>query len=292
MNAIGKPERATQDRIIALFLDELEYRYLGDRSDHDNGNVDEVLLRSWLSSRRYSEPQIERALYRLHQEADNPARSLYDNNREVYRLLRYGVQVKTEAGQVTETVHLVDWDAPEANHFALAEEVTLRSSFERRPDLVLYLNGIAIAVIELKNASTDAGNAIRQLLFNQQKEFNAWFFSTVQIVLAGNDSEGLRYGTIKTGEKYFLQWKEDEADNRHFKLDKYLRKMCAKARLLELIHDFVLFDVGVKKLPRVHQYFGIKAAQARLAERRGGIIWHTQGRAARASSWCYWRDGS
>ncbi len=65
--------------------------------------------------------------------------------------------------------------------------------------------------------------------------------------------------------------------NAHFKLDKYLLKMCAKPRLLELINDFVLFDGGVKKLPRVHQYFGIKAAQAFVDRYEGGIIWHTQG---------------
>jgi type I restriction enzyme R subunit len=100
----------------------------------------------------------------------------------------------------------------------------------------------------------------------------------VQFVFAGNDSEGLQYGTIGTPEKYFLKWKEDEADNSRFKLDKYLLKMCDKRRLIELMHDFVLFDGGVKKLPRVHQYFGIKAAQEHvLARYKGGIIWHTQG---------------
>src|SRR5205814_356695 len=92
-----------------------------------------------------------------------------------------------------------------------------------------------------------------------------------------NDSEGLKYGAIGTPAKYFLKWKEDEADNTRFKLDKYLLKMCEKHRLLELIHDFVLFDAGVKKLPRVHQYFGVKAAQERARQRKGGIIWHTQG---------------
>ena len=91
----------------------------------------------------------------------------------------------------------------------------------------------------------------------------------MQIVFAGNDSEGLQYGTIGTPEKYFLKWKEDEADNTRFKLDKYLLKMCRKERLIELMHDFVLFDGGVKKLPRVHQYFGIKAAQERVNARQG-----------------------
>ncbi|MBX9753697.1 MAG: HsdR family type I site-specific deoxyribonuclease, partial [Pseudomonadaceae bacterium] len=176
-----------------------------------------------------------------------------------------------------ETVHLINWAEPQKNAFAIAEEVTLKGKLERRPDIVIYVNGIAIGVLELKNSRISIGDGIRQSLSNQQPEFNQWFFSTVQFVFAGNDSEGLRYGTTGTEEKYFLTWKEDEADNRRYKLDKYLLKICAKARLLELMHDFVLFDGGVKKLPRVHQYFGIKAAQAQVQKHQGGIIWHTQG---------------
>ena len=277
MNTIGKAERITQNRVVKLFRDALGYRYLGDWSDRTNSNVDEALAAAHLTRSGYAAEHISRALYLLRKEADHPTRNLYENNKAVYELLRYGVPVKTEAGQLTQTVHLIDWAHPENNDFALAEEVTLKGGLERRPDLVLYLNGIAIGVMELKNASTDIGAAMRQLLSNQQKEFNQGFFSTVQIVLAGNDSEGLRYGTIETGEKYFLTWKEDEEDNAGFKLDKYLLKMCRKERLLELLHDFVLFDGGVKKLPRVHQYFGIKEAQKYVNAYKGGIIWHTQG---------------
>jgi type I restriction enzyme R subunit len=278
MNGVGKPERATQDRVIALFRDELGYRYLGDRADRPhNSNIEEGTLTDYLTGAGYSAEHISRALHRLSIEANNPNRSLYDNNKAVYSLLRYGVPVKVEAGQATETVHLINWDRPEKNDFALAEEVTLRGHHERRPDLVLYVNGIAVGVIELKNSHTSIGDGIRQLLSNQQKEFNEWFFATVQIVIAGNDSEGLRYGSIKTEEKYFLQWKEDEADNTRFKLDKYLLKMGRKDRLIELMHDFVLFDGGVKKLPRVHQYFCIKAAQQHVTALKGGIIWNTQG---------------
>jgi len=278
MSTLGKSERVTQDRVVALFRDELGYRYLGDRSDRsNNSNIEEDLLGAYLTRAGYSKDQIGRAIYLLRAEAEHLNRSLYDNNRAVYQYLRYGVPVKIEAGKVTETVKVIDWARPERNDFAIAEEVTLRGGHERRPDLVLYVNGLAVAVIELKNSHTSLGDGIRQLLSNQEKPFNAWFFTTVQIVFAGNDSEGLRYGTIETGEKYFLKWKEDESDNSRFKLDKYLLKMARKDRLMELMHDFVLFDGGVKKLPRVHQYFGNKAAQKHVREFRGGIIWHTQG---------------
>ncbi len=277
MSPIGQPERATQNRVIALFRDELHYRFLGDWSDRANSNIEPTLLTAWLTRRGHTAAQIAIALHRLRTEADNHDRSLYGNNQAVYALLRYGVPVKTEASQPTETIHLIDWRDPEQNDFAIAEEVTLKGNHDRRPDLVLYVNGIAIGVIELKNSRASIGDGIRQLLSNQTKDFHQWFFATVQIVFAGNDSEGLKYGAIGTEEKYFLQWKEDENDNSRFKLDKYLLKLCAKPRLIELLHDFVLFDGGRKKLPRVHQYFGLKAAQEHVRRKQGGIIWHTQG---------------
>jgi type I restriction enzyme R subunit len=278
VSTVGQPERATQNRVIALFRDELGYRYLGDWTDRDgNSNIEEQILSAWLTKRGYTHAQIGVALHKLRTEATNHSRTLYGNNQAVYNLLRYGVPVKIEAGKVTETVHLTNWRDPDQNDFAIAEEVTLAGNYERRPDLVLYVNGIAVGVLELKNSRVTIGDGIRQCLSNQTPMFHAWFFSTVQLIFAGNDSEGLQYGTVGTQEKYFLKWKEDEADNSRFKLDKYLLKMCEKRRLLELMHDFVIFDSGYKKLPRVHQYFGVKAAQTHARERKGGIIWHTQG---------------
>jgi type I restriction enzyme R subunit len=278
MSAIVKPERETQNRVVALFRDALNYRHLGKRSDRsNNSNIDEELLAAHLVQSGYTLDQISRAIYLLRVEAENPNRSLYDNNKAVYSMLRYGVPVKTEAGQVTDTVRLIDWKNPENNDFVIVEEVTLRGGHERRPDLVLYVNGIAVAVLELKKSSVSISEGIRQLLSNQSGDFNEWFFTTVQIVFAGSDSEGLKYGTIKTEEKMFLRWKEDEADDSGYKLDKYLLKMCRKDRLIELMHDFVLFDGGQKKLPRVHQYFGLKEGQKRILQLIGGIIWHTQG---------------
>jgi type I restriction enzyme R subunit len=275
---VGQPERATQNRVVALLRDELGYDPLGDWSERaGNDAIEDALLTDWLLARGTSAALASAALYRLRTEAFNPSRTLYANNQAVWSLLRYGVPVKLDVGENTQTVWLVDWAQPGNNHFAVAEEVTLKGTHERRPDLVLYLNGLAVVVLELKNSRVSIGDGIRQLLSNQLPEFNAWFFAAVQMVIAGNDSEGLQYGTIGTPEKFFLTWKEDEADNSRFKLDKYLLKLCNKARLLELVHDFVLFDGGVKKLPRVHQYVGIQEAQAFVRRRQGGIIWHTQG---------------
>ncbi len=278
MAKVWQAERDTQNRVTKLFRQDLGYSYLGDRSGrHDNSNIEEGLLGSYLKARGYSDAQISAALHKLRVAASDTHQSLYGRNKAVYSLLRYGASIKVEAGKPSETIQLIDWQNPEANDFAIAEEVTLNGGQERRPDIVLYVNGIAVGVLELKNSRVSIAEAIRQSLSNQKPEFNEWFFSSVQFVFAGNDSEGLRYGAIGTEEKYFLKWKEDEDDNKDFKLDKYLKKMCSKARLIELMHDFVVFDGGVKKLPRVHQYFGIKAAQEHIRQRKGGIIWHTQG---------------
>lgn len=277
-DVIGKPERATQNRVVKLFSEELGYTYFGNLEDRaDNLNIETVYLTTYLKKTGYEEEQISRAIYQLQSEANNHNRSLYQNNKEVYSLLRYGASVKTDASKPSETIKFINWDDPLKNDFYIAEEVTLKGPKERRPDLVLYINGIAFGVIELKNSRVTIGDGIRQLISNQQPEFNDWFFTTAQILFAGNDSEGLRYGTIHTPEKYYLSWKEDEEENDRLKLDKYLLKMCDKKRICEIMHDFVLFDGGVKKLPRVHQYFGIKSAQEHVQEQKGGIIWHTQG---------------
>lgn len=278
MSDVRKAEKVTQRRVIDLFRDDLGYRFLGDWSDRPgNSNIEEAHLSAWLEGRGYTEAQISAALLRLQTEATNASRGLYANNEKVYGLLRYGVDVKTAADRPTDKVFLIDWDDPLANDFAIAEEVTLVGGHERRPDIVLYVNGVAIGILELKNSRVSIGDGIRQSLSNQRPEFNAWFFTTMQFVFAGNDTEGLQYGTIGTPEKFFLKWKEDEAEDEGYKLDKYLKKMCRKERLIELMKDFVLFDAGVKKLPRPHQYFGIKAAQQHVERREGGIIWHTQG---------------
>ena len=278
MSQVGQIERLTQNRVVKLFREQLNYSYLGNWEDHQgNSNIEEDLLTRYLTQKGYSPTQISKALYELGITANNPNESLYTNNKNVYKLLRYGVQVKAEAGDNFETVQLIDWQNPEKNDFAIAEEVTVLGNREKRPDIVLYLNGIAIGVLELKRSTVSIGDGIRQSIVNQQKEFIGSFFSTVQFILAGNDSEGLRYGTIGTPEKFFLRWKEDVEDDSSLRLDKYIIKICNKKRLIEIIYDFVLFDGGIKKLPRAHQYFSIKAAQEHIRRREGGIIWHTQG---------------
>ena len=186
--------------------------------------------------------------------------SLYKVNKEIYSLLRYGRQGAKDDENNRQTVHYIDWEDIENNDFYLAEEVTalcFDGHSRKRPDLVIYINGIALAVFELKRSCISIGEGIRQSLTNQKKEYIQEFFHTVQLVFAGNEAEGLKYGTIETKEKYFLEWREDvhakdelskiiknlQTDN---KLQNGIVSLCHKKRFLSFIHDFIIFDAGIK----------------------------------------------
>lgn len=280
MSKVGQIERATQNRIVQLFQQQLQYDYLGNWEEREgNSNIEGAELRKFLQP-KYSTELINKAIFALQKEANiNSNDELYTANKEVYSMLRYGTSKKVDAIKRPEHVDFIDWENPLNNHFAIAEEVTIKGAKERRPDIVLYINGIAIGVLELKKASVSASEGIRQNISNQLHLFNKPFFTTIQLVLAGNDSNGLYYGTTKTEEKYFLKWKEDNDVYKpdEILLDKHILQFCNKERLLEIIHNFVIFDFGTKKLCRPNQYFGIKESQKYLARKEGGIIWHTQG---------------
>ena len=278
MNSIGKPERESQNRIIQLFQNELEYQYLGNWQEEERIlPLEEDLLFNYLTGKGYSQNLASKAVSKLHAAVSNISQGLYEANKEVYKLLRYGVPVREEPGKPKETVWLIDWKVPENNDFGVAEEVTVRGKHDKRPDVVIYVNGIALGVIELKNSRKGLEFGIRQNLDNQKSEFIPKFFTTMQLILAGNDTQGFRYGTIETPEKYFLNWKEESNKEFDYSIDKNLSLLFHKERLLEVIHDFVVFDKGVKKLCRPNQFFGIKAGQEKIRKREGGIFWHTQG---------------
>ncbi|MBD2214098.1 type I restriction endonuclease subunit R [Nostoc linckia FACHB-104] len=279
MSQVGQRERLTQNRIVQLFQQQLDYRYLGDWHDRpNNSNIETEILTAFLRDKQgYSNSLITKALYELNKVAGDQSKSLYDINKQVYSLLRYGVNVKEEVGDNTQTVWLIDWEEPLENDFAIAEEVTVKGENTKRPDIVIYINGIALGVLELKRSTVSVSEGIRQNLDNQKSIFIKSFFHTMQFVMAGNDTEGLRYGTIETPEQYYLTWKEDTYSDIENRLDRHLLQLCEKTRFLEVIHNFVVFDCGVKKLCRHNQYFGVKAAQIYLSRKEGGIIWHTQG---------------
>jgi type I restriction enzyme R subunit len=302
MSDIGQKERATQNRVVALFQNKelLNYDYYGDWQDRaDNSNIEEGYLRAWLEKQGVDPELITKALRKFKKSAAmGDGKKLYHANKAVYADLRYGVKVPQGQGKPDKTVWLIDWNNPTNNDFAIAEEVTVKGQNTKRPDVVIYVNGIALGVIELKRSSVSVAEGIRQNLDNQKKTFIRDFFSAMQLVMAGNDTEGLRYGTIETSEKHYYSWKEEnpaykpdvrEPSEKHLSvhdvdsvdelLDFDIINLCRKERFLEIIHNFIVFDAGVKKTCRHNQYFGVKASQVRVgqSEDRGGIIWHTQG---------------
>ena len=277
MPQINPHEIATQKRIIQLFQN-LGYTFYGNWEERENNlNIEEKYLREYLAAQGYSPSLIDKAVSETLALAGTNAGNLYDRNKNFYALLRYGAKVKEEIGENFQTVQLIDWQNWEKNHFGIAEEVTIKGNKTRRPDLVLYVNGIALGVIELKRGTVDIAESVRQNISNQRSAFNENFFTTIQFIFAGNNTQGLKYGTIGTSEKYYLNWKEDEDENAGYKLDKYLKKLCSKERFLDIMYNGIVFDGGVKKLPRPHQYLALKEAQKFAKNQEGGIIWHTQG---------------
>lgn len=316
---IGARERITQNRVIRLFdanaqfceltmvsepsaiygrKNELPYTYLGNWKDRsENCNIEEYYLKKFLKSKKslkgeeYSSVEINSAVHKLKQVAANIGVGLYEANKAVYGLLRYGVNVNSDASENKKYVKLIDWENSLANDFYIAEEVTIHSnhngSCDRRPDLVVYVNGIALAVIELKRSKVSVHEGIRQCIRNQERGYIPQFFTTVQVMFAGNDTEGLHYGVIQTNEKFWLRWKEPcgepcspssiTPEKHPNELDRSVMQFFAPERFLEYIHDFLIFDGGKKKAARPNQYFGIKAAQPRTRTKDSGMIWHSQG---------------
>lgn len=279
---IGEPERPVQNRLLALFKEKLKYEYLGNYEYRTcNRNIESKLLFDYLmSTKKWSGDEAKRAITKLEKEAYCTPQNMQEKNEKVYSLLRYGVNVSPDVGAKKITVNLIDWEHPDKNQFYIAEEVTINSStpdsFTKRPDLVIYVNGIALAVMELKRSKVSVHDGIRQTIGNQQENFIRPFFSTVQLLFAGNDSQGLYYGVIDTPEKFWLRWKEPDASIPN-ELDRSVTQWFNKERLLEMIHDFLVFDAGVKKVCRPNQYFAVKAAQPRCEKKEGGVIWEAQG---------------
>ncbi|AFJ82362.1 type I restriction enzyme R protein (HsdR) [Helicobacter pylori XZ274] len=267
-----KTEKEVQKQVIETFKS-MGYAYLGDLTKSDNENINKESLKAWLvKNQKINHERWQRIEQKIHDALKN---DLYEANQKFYELLIYGVNTKISQNENTQTSWLIDWKDVFKNEFSVAEEVSVKGPNTKRPDMVLYVNGIALGVLELKNSSVSVESAIRQNLDNQKKEFIRDFFKTIQLVMAGNESQGLRYGVIETKEKYYLSWKEEGVLKNLFET---IECFLQKERFLEFIHDFLIFDKGKKKCARFHQYFAIKKTQEFIKKRKeGGIIWHTQG---------------
>ncbi|GAA8089667.1 hypothetical protein BTM474_00920 [Helicobacter pylori] len=266
-----KTEKEVQKQVIETFKS-MGYAYLGDLTKSDNENINKESLKAWLvKNQKINDERWQRIEHEINKTLNN---DLYEANQKFYELLIYGVNTKISQNEPTQTSWLIDWKDVFKNEFSVAEEVSVKGSNTKRPDMVLYVNGIALGVLELKNSSVSVESAIRQNLDNQKKEFIRDFFKTIQLVMAGNESQGLRYGVIETKEKHYLSWKEEGVLKNLFETIECFLK---KERFLEFIHDFLIFDKGQKKCARFHQYFAVKKTQEFIHKKEGGIIWHTQG---------------
>ena len=190
----------------------------------------------------------------------------------------------------------IDFKNPQNNIFHFTEEFSvLRETLNerdktRRPDIVLFINGIPFGVIELKSAIVETEQGISQMLRNQKKEEIARLFKFTQILLAGNNHSP-QYATIDTPKKFWATWEEDNSEILNTlvdkrlasKLDMTILSLFAKNRVLELLSSFIIFDNRVKKIARYQQYFAIKEIIKKInkldstGRRGGGLIWHTQG---------------
>ncbi|GAA7351263.1 HsdR family type I site-specific deoxyribonuclease [Helicobacter pylori] len=266
-----KTEKEVQKQVIETFKS-MGYAYLGDLTKSDNENINKESLKAWLvKNQKINDERWQRIEHEINKALTN---DLYEANQKFYKLLIYGVRTKISQNEPTQTSWLIDWKDVSKNEFSVAEEVSVKGTNMKRPDMVLYVNGIALGVLELKNSSVSVESAIRQNLDNQKKEFIRDFFKTIQLVMAGNESQGLRYGVIETEEKYYLSWKEEGVQKNLFET---IECFLQKERFLEFIHDFLIFDKGQKKCTRFHQYFAVKKTQEFIHKKEGGIIWHTQG---------------
>ncbi len=296
-------ERTTQNRVIRSLCDFGGYTYLGNLHDAENMPYREEILRQFLTEKQAcTTKQANEAIKKL---TDFVAQcrdhnTLYTNNKSIYELLRKPTAVSQGLGRPNRTVYLIDWQHPENNFYHIAEEVTVsrttNTGEHRRPDVVIYINGIAVCIIELKKASVSAHEGIRQQYRNQADGQIPQFFATAQLLLAGNESEGVYYGTTLTPENFYLRWKEPAGEHYSYAdgnpdpcttpypvsqfdnlLDRTLLQMLDHNRLIEFLHDCVIFDGGVKKVARPNQYFALHACKQRCLDKANGIIWHSQG---------------
>ena len=300
MNYAVDKERAYQDKILELFRNKLGYEYLGNlqyarnATVNSDGNTNSPLIesevRAFLESRvdangnkKHTDSQISEAIMRLKSEITLPGNrfgQLTNKNTDVYNTLIYAMPVKPEPAKPEENVFFFDFDNPQNNRFRIAEEVSYidrLTGANSRPDLVVYVNGIALAVIELKRSIVSVTEGIRQHLSNQM-ELIPSFFTTTQFTAVANETNGFMYATICTPQKYWCPWKKDTNETGVKLTDtEALQMFFDKQTFMTMFRYGITTDAGIKKVMRPHQLHALNAAMPRLREKASGVIWHSQG---------------
>jgi len=223
---------------------------------------------------------------------DRSAMSLEAANREVYLLLKEGIKVsvpdKERGGQKTERLRVIDWERPANNDFLLVSQFSVTGAlYTCRPDLVGFVNGLPLVVIELKKPGVPARVAFDENLTHYKQQIPSLFwFNALLIASNGTDS---RVGSLTADWERFFEWKRIERENepRRVSLEVMLRGTCDRTRLLDLVENFMLFSEHkaglVKIIGQNHQFLGVNNAIAsmlaarKLGHGRGGVFWQTQG---------------
>ena len=223
---------------------------------------------------------------------DRSAMSLASANREVYSLLKDGIKVsvpdKINGGQKTERLRVVDWDTPSNNDFLLVSQLSITGAlYTRRPDLIAFVNGLPLVVVELKKIGVPARAAFDDNLTCYKTDIPQLFvFNALHIASNGTDS---RVGSLTADWGRFFEWKRiaHEDEPRRVSLEVMLRGTCDKNRLLDLVENFTLFSEHkaglVKIIAQNHQFLGVNKAIASmlnarlLGHGRAGVFWQTQG---------------
>jgi type I restriction enzyme R subunit len=223
---------------------------------------------------------------------DRGAMSLSAANRELYSLLKDGIEVtvphSATGGQEPKRVRVIDWDNPSANDFLLVSQLSITGTlYTRRPDLVGFVNGLPIVVIEFKKPGVPAQQAFEDNLICYKADIPQLFWSNGMLI-ASNGTES-RVGSLTADWERFFEWKriEREDEPRRVSLEVMLRGTCEPGRLLDLLEGFSVFSEHkaglVKILGQNHQYLGVNNAISAMLEARkqghgrGGVFWQTQG---------------
>ena len=302
---------ASQRPALALF-EAMGYTYISPADcDKQRGSRYHVLLRDILrgqlrrlnryayagAENEFSAANIERAM----EDLDEPLTDgLVRTSEKIYDALLLGKSYPETVGDgkmLSFNLKYIDWDNPQNNVFHVTEEFAVDSrdrQHNARPDIVLFINGIPLAVIECKAPHIPVEEAVGQMIRNQQAAYIPHLFKFAQLVVATNKN-AVKYATVGTPKKFWSVWKEQDADWLQARLsalvpdrmpteqDRNIVSLFSADRVYELIRYFILFDANVKKVCRYQQFFAVREIMKTIAEsdehgnRQSGVIWHTQG---------------
>ncbi len=281
-----------ENSIIELFQNNLGYEYAyGPDIERDfyNPLYEEVLLDSlYRLNKGLPDDAIQDAIFKLKNFENG---ELVQKNSVFMDYLQNGIPVRyfVSGEERSSIVYLVDYKNPDNNSFVLANQWTFIENSNKRPDIILFLNGLPVVLVELKSPSreeTDASEAYRQLR-NYMQEIPSMFVYNAICVMS--DQLTSKAGTITSGEDRFMEWKTKDGDyenTQYAQFDTFFEGIFQKERLLDIIKNFICFsNEGVgsfKILAGYHQYFAVRKAvestkKATITDGKGGVFWHTQG---------------